>query len=117
MHPANRFQSAPGLQYTKYSAFAALIPSRTFRCCPPPLFIFRDGAPNSRQTFVPSYYAPLNQEKFSKYSPGGVHPGCIGDVFKRGQYKIHHKLGWGGFSTVWLARDKQYVAPKYSATH
>ncbi|KAI1119761.1 kinase-like protein [Nemania abortiva] len=28
----------------------------------------------------------------------------IGD-FLNGQYRIEHKLGWGGFSTVWLARD------------
>ncbi|KAI0103941.1 kinase-like protein [Nemania sp. FL0031] len=28
----------------------------------------------------------------------------IGDVLNK-QYKIVHKLGWGGFSTVWLARE------------
>ncbi|KAI1423508.1 kinase domain-containing protein [Xylaria sp. FL1777] len=28
----------------------------------------------------------------------------IGEVLHK-QYRIEHKLGWGGFSTVWLARD------------
>ena len=30
----------------------------------------------------------------------------IGDVFARGRYKVLHKLGYGGSSTVWLARDQ-----------
>ncbi|KAH6717117.1 kinase-like domain-containing protein [Leptodontidium sp. MPI-SDFR-AT-0119] len=46
-----------------------------------------------------------NQEKMSRYKPGGFHPVCLGDTFKEGRYKIRHKLGWGGCSTVWLAWD------------
>ncbi|PVH68316.1 kinase-like protein [Cadophora sp. DSE1049] len=46
-----------------------------------------------------------NQENMSRYEPGGFHPICLGDTFKEGRYKIHHKLGWGGCSTVWLAWD------------
>jgi serine/threonine protein kinase len=30
----------------------------------------------------------------------------IGEVLNQ-QYRIEHKVGWGGFSTVWLARDLQ----------
>ncbi|KAK5246696.1 hypothetical protein LTR83_001100 [Exophiala xenobiotica] len=48
-----------------------------------------------------------NQEDMLKYRPGGYHPVRLGGVFKDGRYKIHHKLGWGGFSTVWLARDNE----------
>jgi serine/threonine protein kinase len=29
----------------------------------------------------------------------------LGDTFKEGWYKIHQKLGYGGFATVWVARD------------
>ena len=50
-----------------------------------------------------------NQEKMSRYGPGGFHPVCLGDTFKEGRYKICHKLGWGGFSTVWLAWDGVYA--------
>lgn len=49
------------------------------------------------------------QEKMNRYRPGGFHPVCLGDTFKDGRYKIYHKLGWGGFSTVWLARDQSCV--------
>ncbi|KAL9128243.1 MAG: hypothetical protein Q9175_007563 [Cornicularia normoerica] len=49
------------------------------------------------------------QENFSRYRPGGFHPVCLGDTFQDGRYEIHHKLGWGGFSTVWLAKDKQRI--------
>lgn len=41
-----------------------------------------------------------NQEDMSKYCPGGFHPVCLGDTFKDGRYKIHHKLDWGGVSTL-----------------
>ena len=53
-----------------------------------------------------------NQERMTRYRPGGFHPVCLGDTFKEGRYTIHHKLGWGGFSTVWLARDTKYE-PQY----
>jgi len=53
-------------------------------------------------------------EEIKNYSPGGFHPIRIGDEIK-GRYKVVHKLGYGGFSTVWLAKDKlaeRYVALK-----
>lgn len=50
------------------------------------------------------------QESLSRYQCGGYHPVTLGDIFKDGRYKVHHKLGWGGFSTVWLAFDREYVA-------
>lgn len=54
-------------------------------------------------------------EDIEKYEAGGLHPIHLGDEFE-GRYKIVHKLGHGGFSTVWLARDRQserYVAMKF----
>jgi len=47
------------------------------------------------------------------YRPGGLHPVSIGDVFADGRYKVLHKLGYGGSSTVWLARDQ---CPQSSAS-
>ena len=53
-----------------------------------------------------------SQEEMSMYRPGGFHPVCLGDTFKDGRYKIYHKLGWGGYSTVWLAKDKRCITAK-----
>lgn len=39
------------------------------------------------------------------YRVGGYHPVTVGDSFKAGRYVVLKKLGWGHFSTVWLARD------------
>lgn len=40
------------------------------------------------------------------YRPGGYHPVHLGDVHHQ-RYKAIHKLGYGTYSTVWLARDLQ----------
>jgi serine/threonine-protein kinase SRPK3 len=44
------------------------------------------------------------EEEESEYKRGGYHPVRLGNVLI-GKYKIIHKLGWGHFSTVWLADD------------
>ncbi|KAK4127345.1 kinase-like protein [Parathielavia appendiculata] len=43
-------------------------------------------------------------EDVENYEPGGFHPVHLGDVYD-GRYRVVHKLGFGGFPTVWLARD------------
>lgn len=56
-----------------------------------------------------------NVEDREKYVNGGFHPVHIGDTLDNGRYRIVHKLGFGGFATVWLARDlhaNKYVALK-----
>jgi hypothetical protein len=49
------------------------------------------------------------EEDLEDYRKGGYHPVAIGDKFSNGRYVIVRKLGWGHFSTVWLARDLQFV--------
>jgi hypothetical protein len=51
-------------------------------------------------------------ESPERYHPGGYHPVAIGDHL-HDRYRIVHKLGHGGYSTVWLARDQ--TAAKYVA--
>jgi len=45
------------------------------------------------------------------YRPGHFHPIHIGDVFKDGRFTVIRKLGYGSFSTVWLAFDNQIRKP------
>ncbi|KAL4253202.1 protein kinase superfamily protein [Abortiporus biennis] len=55
------------------------------------------------------------EEPLEKYRLGGYHPVDIGDTFCANRYKIVRKLGWGQYSTVWLAEDsssKKRVAMK-----
>lgn len=52
-------------------------------------------------------------EDVHKYVPGGYHPVDIDDEID--EYTVIHKLGSGGFATVWLVRsckDSQYYALK-----
>ncbi|KAE8707176.1 SRSF protein kinase 1 [Hibiscus syriacus] len=54
-------------------------------------------------------------EGIDSYRKGGYHAVRIGDPFASGRYIAQRKLGWGQFSTVWLAYDTQsskYVALK-----
>lgn len=55
-------------------------------------------------------------EDLENYEPGGYHPVYLDDTYDQDRYKVVHKLGAGGFSTVWLARDVQqnaWVALKF----
>lgn len=57
-------------------------------------------------------------EELEAYTPGGFHPTDIGDQFCDGRYEVVHKLGYGGYSLIWLAQDKpeqRYVALKILA--
>ncbi|XP_010526854.1 PREDICTED: SRSF protein kinase 2-like [Tarenaya hassleriana] len=56
-----------------------------------------------------------DDEGFDSYRKGGYHAVRIGDPFAGGRYIAQRKLGWGEFSTVWLAYDTRtssYVALK-----
>ncbi|PTU25132.1 hypothetical protein P175DRAFT_0429948, partial [Aspergillus ochraceoroseus IBT 24754] len=60
-------------------------------------------------------YMPLEDiEKPERYRPGGYHPISIGDRLSN-RYTVVHKLGFGTYSTTWLAKDMnmdKYVAIK-----
>lgn len=45
------------------------------------------------------------------YRPGRYHPVNFGDRSKDGRYRVIRKLGYGSFSTAWLARDEKYSLP------
>ncbi|CAM6124628.1 unnamed protein product [Calypogeia fissa] len=62
------------------------------------------------------------EEGNEDYRKGGYHAVRIGENFKGGRYVVKRKLGWGHFSTVWLAWDyaeSRFVALKVqkSAQH
>ncbi|KAH7919800.1 kinase-like protein [Leucogyrophana mollusca] len=67
-----------------------------------------------------------DEEDWEDYVKGGYHPVHIGDSFSDGRYIVVRKLGWGHFSTVWLAKDTKMnrhvalkvvkSAPRYTET-
>ncbi|KAJ6446609.1 ATP-dependent DNA helicase II subunit 2 [Purpureocillium lavendulum] len=57
----------------------------------------------------------ISEEGIARYCLGGYHPVRIGDVFNNGKYKVVSKLGYGVYSTVWLAcnlETKRHLALK-----
>ncbi|KAI0737421.1 kinase-like domain-containing protein [Daedaleopsis nitida] len=67
-----------------------------------------------------------DEEDWEDYVKGGYHPVHIGDSFSDARYQVVRKLGWGHFSTVWLAKDSKLnrhvalkvvkSAPRYTET-
>ncbi|KAM5533702.1 hypothetical protein V8D89_012669 [Ganoderma adspersum] len=67
-----------------------------------------------------------DEEDWEDYVKGGYHPVHIGDAFSDARYQVVRKLGWGHFSTVWLAKDTKLnrhvalkvvkSAPRYTET-
>ncbi|KAI6085571.1 kinase-like domain-containing protein [Hypoxylon rubiginosum] len=58
------------------------------------------------QIQFPNYmmYPSEYTEDIYLYRPGGHHPVHLGDILD-GRFEVVHKLGFGGFSTVWLCLD------------
>ena len=66
-----------------------------------------DFSESDSDTDSESEPAPEDEESLKDYKPGGYHPVYVGELYKDGCYQIVRKLGWGHFSTVWLAKDTQ----------
>ena len=60
---------------------------------------------NNETHHRPVYLPHLEVELLERYMPGGYHPVHLHDKLADGRYEIVHKLGYGTYSTVWLARD------------
>ncbi|KAF8433380.1 kinase-like domain-containing protein [Terfezia claveryi] len=84
------------------------------------------GIPTEPRIQTPSPEIPADRDQWrfqpvrgamewiEEYRPGGYHPVHLGDLFNQ-RYKVLRKLGYGTYSTVWLARDlsgSRYVALK-----
>ena len=48
-----------------------------------------------------------SEEPADGYRPGGYRPTQVGELLADGRYEIVRKAGWGGYATVWVARDHE----------
>lgn len=91
--------------------------SRHRRVSPPP-HPFRCLHAMADSSYLPMediYHPEVDVEYLEDYVPGGYHPTLIGDTFCSARYTVVHKLGFGGYSTIWLAWDqhhRRYVSLK-----
>ncbi|RAH51089.1 kinase-like protein [Aspergillus brunneoviolaceus CBS 621.78] len=70
---------------------------------------------NARRRPRSQYRLMEDVEDLHRYRPGGYLPLQVGDSLADGRYQLVGKLGHGGYSTIWLARDcreARYVAVK-----
>ncbi|KAK0220859.1 kinase-like domain-containing protein [Armillaria nabsnona] len=67
----------------------------------------KDTAVKNEPSAEPSSAWTHNEENKNRYRPSGYHPTQVGDEHAGGRYTITGKLGWGEYSTVWLARDNE----------
>lgn len=77
----------------------ALAPSRSLSC------MHAQPSQLDLPTDWSTYTCEIDAEPLHRYHRGGYHPVHLGDCLSNGRYKVLHKLGWGGYSTVWAARD------------
>ena len=66
------------------------------------------GPPKPKSMIIESEssdsFSDADEEDQKDYRVGGYHPVEIGEVYAE-KYKVLCKMGWGQYSTVWLARN------------
>lgn len=68
----------------------------------------QQSSPHNSTSWWSTHRCDIYAEPLHRYQRGGYHPVHLGDCFegtKGRTYRVLHKLGWGGYSTVWAARD------------
>ena len=68
-----------------------------------------EGTPCGTASEIVGELTPRSLEWFERveeYRPGGFHPMVVGDLFAHGRHRVIHKLAFGSYSTIWLARDQ-----------
>jgi serine/threonine-protein kinase SRPK3 len=93
----------PGLRNCTYVSFALRHYVKAFNASPRKSSMQSPNLPPSIPE--PLYLWQEGVEDLESYCTGGYHPTHIGDRYANDRYEIFHKLGHGGYSTVWLARD------------
>lgn len=83
------------LRHLKFSRLPLVCPPKTFR------------QRNHSMTYSRSHQL-IEEETLPLFYQKRYYPVKIGDIFKQ-QYRIIAKLGYGAYSTVWLARDEMLV--------
>lgn len=71
--------------------------------------LWRTLTGRKEQSHIPSADTDgrLNQEEPNDYGRGGLHRVKLGDKFNNQRYTILRKIGYGQYSTVWLAFDSK----------
>ena len=65
--------------------------------------------PNPDKPTLLSLDEKIEEETLEDYNADEFYPMRHGDILGK-RYEIVFKIGYGGYSTVWLARDKWYVS-------
>jgi serine/threonine-protein kinase SRPK3 len=84
------------VSFAKYSA----LPRSRSVCLPQILQRPNHNMANNRA------FQPIEEQTLPRYHQKRYYPVKIGEVFN-GQYRIITKLGYGAYSTVWLAQDER----------
>lgn len=85
-----------------HSLYVYTTPATSTHTSPTLIINKHDPGPDGAEETI----GPLSDEEdINDYKEGGYHRVLVGDTFHDGRYVVEAKMGWGYFSTVWLAKD------------